>query len=121
MYVHLQTLIFIVMILYSYVLVIHNYIPLRTWSYLLFIIMPDCIEIHPHTARCLFCFIKAAGSSGECWGKSGASLVTISTQATQNFILAGMVETDDCGTKAPYVTHTKLDGFQQWITENLHP
>ena len=65
-------------------------------------------------------FLKAAGSSGDCWGKSGASLVTISTQPTKNFILAGMVETDDCGNKAPYVTHTKLDGFQQWITENLH-
>ena len=83
--------------------------------------MPDCIEIQPHTSRCLFCFIKAAGSSGECWGRSGASLVTISTQATSHFILAGMVEIDDCGNKAPYVTHTKLDGFQQWIAENLHP
>ena len=85
------------------------------------IIMHKCPEIHLHTARFLFCFIKAAGSSGECWGRSGASLVTISTQSTRHFILAGMVETDDCGNKAPYVTHTKLDGFQQWITENLHP
>ena len=67
------------------------------------------------------CLTTAAGSSGDCWGRSGAPLVTHSSQTTKHFILAGMVEADDCGEKAPYVTHTKVDGFQQWISDHLHP
>jgi len=47
--------------------------------------------------------------------------VTHSRQATKHIILAGMVEADDCGNKTPYITHTKLDGFQQWITDQLYP
>ena len=65
--------------------------------------------------------ILAAGSSGECWGKSGAPLVVYSNQPSKHFVLAGMVGADDCGSKAPYVAHIKLDGYQQWITDNLHP
>jgi len=47
--------------------------------------------------------------------------VTHSRQASKHVILAGMVEADDCGNKTSYVTHTKLDGFQQWITNQLYP
>ena len=63
----------------------------------------------------------AAGNGGECWGKSGAPLVAHSSETTKHYILAGMVEADDCGNKAPYVSHIKLNGFQQWINDNLHP
>ena len=77
--------------------------------------------IHIHTVNHLFYFMIAAGSNGECWGRSGAPLVTYSSQSTRHFILAGMVEADDCGSKAPYVTHTKMDGFQHWINKHLHP
>ena len=63
----------------------------------------------------------AAGSHGECWGNSGAPLVTHSNQPIRHFILAGMVEADDCGSKAPYVSHIKVDGYQEWITNQLYP
>lgn len=65
--------------------------------------------------------IIAAVSTGECWGKTGAPLVTHSSQAIKHVILAGMVEADDCGNKTPYVSHAKLDGFQQWIADQLYP
>ena len=63
----------------------------------------------------------AAGSSKECWGKSGAPLVTHSSQPSKHVILAGLVKADDCSNKAPNVSHLKLDAFQQWIADNLHP
>jgi len=53
-----------------------------------------------------------------CWKNDGAPLVT-QNQRNNHIILAGMVSYDDvdeCNSGGSHMIHTKLDGFQEWIT-----